>query len=59
MNAIRLGCYLEEELFQSLPKSYSYIVPLLPIRRWAGITKENFDAYVGAYIFGPKNNGLI
>ena len=55
MNAIRLGCYLEEELFQSLPKSR---IPTLyhchSIRRWAGITKENFDAYVGAYIFGPK-----
>lgn len=55
MNIINLSSYIEEELFSSLPKNRT---PTLyhchSIRRFAGINKTNFSAYLGAFIFGPK-----
>jgi len=59
INSIKLGAYLEEELFQSLPPNR---IPTLyhchSIRRFAPISKTNFDTYLGAFIFGPKEKWL-
>lgn len=59
INSIRLGAYIEEELFESLPSSR---VPTLyhchSIRRFKNINETNFDTFLGAYIFGPKEKWL-
>jgi len=55
INSINLGALLEEELFKSLPQNRK---PTLyhchSIKRFKGINTTNFDTYLGAYIFGPK-----
>lgn len=54
-NSINLGALIEEELFRCMPKNRS---PILyhchSIKRFAPVTKTNFNANVGAYMFGPK-----
>jgi hypothetical protein len=54
VHAIKLGCLLEAELYQSLPLSR---VPTLyhchSILRWWD-TDKDWRKYIGAYIFGPR-----
>ncbi len=58
-NAINLGCYIEKELYSTLPPSRT---PTLyhchSIRRFGPVTNENFNTNVGAYIFGEKERWL-
>lgn len=55
MNSIRLGAYLERELFESLPPNRK---PTLyhchSIQRYKYINADNFDVVLGAFIFGPR-----
>jgi len=55
INAIKLGCHIEEELYKTLPESRN---PTLyhchSIRRWKGTNKKNYNTHMGAYIFGEK-----
>lgn len=55
INSIKLGALIEQELYSVLPPSRK---PTLyhchSIKRWHDISKDNFDVYMGAYIFGQK-----
>lgn len=59
INSTRLGCYIEEELYKAMPPSRN---PTLyhchSIKRWEKINKTNYDTYMGAYVFGPKEYWL-
>lgn len=59
INSIRLGALIEEELYKSLPPSRE---PTLyhchSIKRYAEINENNYDNFMGAYIFGPKEYWL-
>ena len=55
INLTRLGVFLEEELYQTLPKSrYPTLYHCHSIKRWEKINKNNYASYMGAYIFGRK-----
>lgn len=55
MNAVILGCLIEEELFSLMPESRSTtLYHCHSIRRFGKITKSTYAKYMGAYIFGPK-----
>lgn len=57
INSIRLGCLLEQELYQILPKSRNpYNRHCHSIRRFDNISKENWREYLGAFVFGPQEN---
>jgi len=55
MNSIKLGALIEPELYAAMPKNRK---PTLyhchSIRRFGDINETNFEKYLGAYIFGPK-----
>jgi hypothetical protein len=57
INAIKLGCQIEPELYLSCPESRK---PTLKhchsIMRWADIDDKNWREYLGAYVFGPEES---
>ncbi len=57
IGAIKLGCSIEEELYQMLPKARSpYNRHCHSIQRFRNIDEDNWKEYVGAFVFGPQEN---
>lgn len=55
--SIKLGCLIEEDLYKMLPKSRNpYNRHCHSIMRYRGITEENWQYYLGAFVFGPEEN---
>lgn len=57
VNAIKLGCQIEEALYKSCPESRK---PTLKhchsIQRWSDINEKNWREYLGSYVFGPEES---
>lgn len=55
--AIKLGTILEEELYQTLPKSRNpYNRHCHSIQRYSNINLDNWKEMLGSFVFGPEEN---
>lgn len=57
VNAIKLGCQIEEDLYKICPKTrnpeYKHTHSIL---RYKDISMSNWKDYIGAYVFSPQEN---
>lgn len=59
VNAIRLGTLLEPEIYAAMPPSRATtLYHCHSIMRWKDINHKNYGEYMGAYLFGERENWL-